>query len=130
VAQGWNGDFLAAYDSASTEDYDAYEDFGYAVPIEGSAAWVDTMAIPSTAEHPCTAHAFINFMLDAENGATLTNYNYYASPNAAAEEMIYEEILEDPSIYPPEDVMETLEFFEDLGDFATYYADAYAAAKS
>jgi spermidine/putrescine-binding protein len=130
VAQGWNGDFLAAYDSASTEDYDAYEDFGYAVPIEGSAAWVDTMAIPSTAEHPCTAHAFINFMLDAENGATLTNYNYYASPNAAAEEMIYEEILEDPSIYPPEDVMETLEFFEDLGDFATYYEDAYAAAKS
>jgi spermidine/putrescine-binding protein len=130
VAQGWNGDFLAAYDSASTEDYDAYEDFGYAVPIEGSAAWVDTMAIPSTAEHPCTAHAFINFMLDAENGATLTNYNYYASPNAAAEEMIYEEILEDPSIYPPEDVMATLEFFEDLGDFATYYADAYAAAKS
>jgi spermidine/putrescine-binding protein len=130
VAQGWNGDFLAAYDSASTEDYDAYEDFGYAVPVEGSAAWVDTMAIPSTAEHPCTAQAFINFMLDAENGAELTNYNYYASPNAAAEEMIYEEILDDPSIYPPEDVMETLEFFEDLGDFANYYADAYAAAKS
>jgi spermidine/putrescine-binding protein len=130
VAQGWNGDFLAAYDAASTDDYDAYEDFGYAIPIEGSAAWVDTMAIPTTAEHPCTAQAFINFILDAENGAELTNYNYYASPNAAAEEMIYEEILEDPSIYPPEDVMETLEFFEDLGDFATYYADAYAAAKS
>lgn len=130
LAQGWNGDFLAAYDAASTEDYDAYEDFGYAIPVEGSAAWVDTMAIPSTAEHPCTAHSFINFILDAENGAELTNYNYYASPNAAAEEMIYEEILEDPSIYPPEDVMQTLEFFEDLGDFATYYADAYAAAKS
>lgn len=130
VAQGWNGDFLAAYDAASTEDYDAYEEFGYAIPIEGSAAWVDTMAIPSTVEHPCTAHTFINFMLDAENGAELTNYNYYASPNAAAEAMIYEEILEDPSIYPPEDVMATLEFFEDLGDFANYYADAYAAAKS
>lgn len=130
VAQGWNGDFLGAYDAASTEDYDAYEEFGYAIPVEGSAAWVDTMAIPSTVAHPCTAHAFINFMLDAENGAELTNYNYYASPNAAAEEMIYEEILEDPAIYPPEDVMQTLEFFEDLGDFATYYADAYAAAKS
>lgn len=130
VAQGWNGDFLAAYDAASTEDYDAYEEFGYAIPIEGSAAWVDTMAIPSTVEHPCTAHAFINFILDAENGAELTNYNYYASPNAAAEEMIYPEILEDPSIYPPDEVMQILEFFEDLGDFATYYADAYAAAKS
>jgi spermidine/putrescine-binding protein len=130
VSQGWNGDFLAAYDAASTEDYDAYEDFGYAIPVEGSAAWVDTMAIPSTVEHPCTAQAFINFMLDAENGGELTNYNYYASPNAAAEEFIYPEILEDPSIYPPDDVMQTLEFFQDLGDFANYYADAYSAAKS
>ena len=40
------------------------------------------------APHPCTAHAFINFLLDAENGAALTNWNYYASPNAAAEEFI------------------------------------------
>ncbi|MFQ5473991.1 MAG: spermidine/putrescine ABC transporter substrate-binding protein [Dehalococcoidia bacterium] len=130
VSQGWNGDFLAAYDEASTDDYDAYEDFGYAIPIEGAAAWVDTIAIPSTVEHPCSAQTFINFILDGFNGGELTNYNYYASPNAAAVEFIYPEILEDPSIYPPADVQERLEFFEDLGDFGTYYADAYSAAKS
>jgi spermidine/putrescine-binding protein len=130
VAQGWNGDFLFAYDEASTDDYDAYEDFGYAIPLEGAAAWVDTMAIPSTVEHPCTAQTFINFMLDAFNGAELTNYNYYASPNAAAEEFIWEEILEWEAIYPPQDVLDRLEFFEDLGDFGNYYADAYSAAKS
>ncbi|MEE9297635.1 MAG: spermidine/putrescine ABC transporter substrate-binding protein [Acidimicrobiia bacterium] len=129
VSQGWNGDFLFAYDTASTDDYDAYEDFGYAIPVEGAAAWVDTIAIPSTVEHPCSAQTFINFMLDAFIGGELTNYNYYASPNAAAEEFIYPEILEDPSIYPPPDVLERLEFFEDLGDFGTYYADAYSAAK-
>ncbi len=130
VAQGWNGDFLFAYDEASTDDYDAYEDFGYAIPIEGAAAWVDTMAVPTTAEHPCTAQTFINFILDAFNGAELTNYNYYASPNAAAEEFIWEEILEWEAIYPPDEVVERLEFFEDLGEFGNYYADAYAAAKS
>jgi spermidine/putrescine-binding protein len=130
VSQGWNGDFLAAYDTASTEDYDAYEDFGYAIPVEGAAAWVDTIAIPSTVEHPCSAHTFINFILDGFNGGELTNYNYYASPNAASAEFIYEEILEDPSIYPPQDVLDRLEFFEDLGDFGTYYADAFTAAKS
>jgi len=129
VAQGWNGDFLGEFDRISTDDYDAYEDYGYAIPMEGSAAWVDTMAIPVTAEHPCTAMTFINFMLDAENGAELTNYNYYASPNAAAAEFIYPEILEDPSIYPLPETMEILEFFEDLGDFNTYYADAFSAAK-
>jgi spermidine/putrescine-binding protein len=132
VAQGWNGDFFAAYDGASTDDYDAYEDFGYAVPDEGGVVWVDNMAIPITAESPCTAHAFIDFMLDAENGATLTNYNYYASPNIAAEEFIYEEILEDPSIYPPQELFDdgSLEFLEDLGDFTTNYEDAFVEAKS
>ena len=129
VSQGWNGDFLYSYDTASTDDYDAYEDFGYAIPVEGAAAWVDTIAIPSTVEHPCSAHAFINFLLDPFIGAELTNYNYYASPNAAAEEFIYEEILTWDAIYPPADVVARLEFFEDLGDFGTYYADAYSAAK-
>ncbi len=129
VAQGWNGDFLGEYDEISTDDYDAYEEFGYAIPVEGSAAWVDTIAVPATAEHPCTAQTFINYILDAENGAELTNYNYYASPNAAAEALIYPEILEDPSIYPPPETMAILEFFEDLGDFGTYYADAFSAAK-
>ncbi|MFW2339228.1 MAG: ABC transporter substrate-binding protein [Acidimicrobiia bacterium] len=130
VAQGWNGDFLFAYDEASTDDYDAYEDFGYAIPVEGAAAWVDTMAVPMTAEHPCTAQTFINFILDPFYGGELTNYNYYASPNAAAEEFIWEEILEWEAIYPPQDVVDRLEFFADLGDFGNYYADAYSAAKS
>jgi spermidine/putrescine-binding protein len=135
VSQGWNGDFLAEFDRISEYDeegnltYDAYEDYGYAIPIEGSAAWVDTMAIPTTAQHPCTAQTFINFMLDAENGATLTNFNYYASPNEAAEEYIYEEILEWEAIYPPEETMAILEFFLDLGDMNNYYADAFTRAK-
>ena len=132
VAHGWNGDFFAAYDGASTDEYDAYEDFGYAVPNEGGVVWVDNMAIPTTAESPCTAHAFIDFILDAENGATLTNYNYYASPNTAAEEFIYPEILEDPAIYPPQELFDdgSLEFLEDLGDFTTNYEDSFVEAKS
>ena len=129
VAHGWNGDFLAEYDRISTDEYDAYDDFGYAIPVEGSAAWVDTMAIPTTAQHPCTAQTFLNYILDAENGAELTNYNYYASPNAASAEFIYPEILEDPSIYPPPETMDILEFFQDLGEFNTYYADAFSDAK-
>jgi len=135
VSQGWNGDFLAEFDRISEFDeegnltYDAYEDFGYAIPIEGSAAWVDTMAIPTTAEHPCTAHTFLNFILDAENGGTLTNFNYYASPNEAAIPFIYEDILEWEAVYPPPETMAILEFFEDLGDFNNYYADAFVKAK-
>ncbi len=132
VAHGYSGDFFAAYDGVSTDDYDAYEDFGYAIPNEGGVVWVDTIAVPTTAEHPCTAMTFIDFLLDAENGATLTNYNYYASPNAAASDFIFEEILEDETIYPPQEMLDdgSLEFITDVGDFATAYADGFAEAKS
>ena len=127
VAHGWNGGFFAAFDEG-----DLWEEFGYAIPIEGGVAWVDNMVVPTVAEHPCTAHTFIDFILDAENGAQLTNFTFYASPNQAAEEFILPEILEDPAIYPPQEMLTngSLEFIADLGDFAVNYADAFVEAKS
>ena len=82
------------------------------------------------AQSPCTAHTFINFLMDAENGAQLTNWTYYASPNAAAEEFIEEEILEDPVIYPTDEAWENLHFLEDLGDAEILYTDYFTRAKS
>ena len=129
VAHGWNGGFFGSFDEISTEDYDAYEDFGYAVPMEGGIIWVDLMAIPVTAEHPCTALTFINFILDPEVGGELTNYTYYMSPNLASYEYIDPEILEDPAIFPTAETMAKLEFIADVGDFSLNYADAFAQAK-
>jgi spermidine/putrescine-binding protein len=129
IAHGFSGDFFLEFDSLSTDDYDAYEDFGYFVPDEGGVLWVDTMAVPANAPHPCTAHAFINFLLDAENGAELTNYNFYGSPNAAAEPYIWPDILEDPAIYPPPEVMERLEFIADLGEINALYERVFTAAR-
>jgi spermidine/putrescine-binding protein len=129
IAHGYSGDFFLEFDNLSDDEYDAWEDFGYFVPDEGGVLWVDTMAIPANAPHPCTAHAFINFLLDAENGAELTNYNWYGSPNAAAEEFIWPEILEDPAIYPPPEVMENLEFIADLGELNALYERLFTEAR-
>ncbi len=129
IGHGWNGGFLGSYDQASTDDYDAYEDFGYAVPQEGGIVWVDLMAVPITAEHPCTAHTFINFILDAENGGDLTNYTYYMSPNLAAYEYIDPDILGDEMVFPSDETMAKLEFIADVGDFSLNYSDAFAVAK-
>jgi spermidine/putrescine-binding protein len=126
VAHGYSGDFFGAFD----ETEGGYDNYTYLIPQEGAVRWVDTMAILADARHPCTAHAFINFILDARNGAQLTNWVYYASPNAAAEEFIDAEILEDPAIYPPEDVLENLTFIEDTGETETLYTDLFTEAKS
>jgi len=87
------------------------------------------MAVLADAPHPCTAHTFINFILNARNGAQLTNWVFYASPNAAAEEFIDPEILEDPAIYPPEEVEDNLEFLHDTGDVESQYTDLFEEAK-
>ncbi len=130
MVHGWNGDFFAAFDEISDDDFDAYERYYYFIPEEGGVQWVDNMAILADALHPCTSHTFINFILDAENGAALTNYNFYGSPNAAAEPFIDPEILDDPSIYPPPDVLANLEFIADTGDFETTYEQYWELAKS
>lgn len=125
VAHGYSGNFFTAF--ADTEDED---NWAYVIPEEGATIWIDNMAIPTVAEHPCTAHTFINFLVDAENGAALTNYNYYASPNAAAEPFILEEVLTDETIYPSEELREKLEIIMDTGDFEIMYNDFYQLARS
>jgi spermidine/putrescine-binding protein len=122
VAHGFSGNMLVSIGGA-----DDPSQYTYFVPDEGGTRWVDNMAIAKDAPHPCTAHAFINFILDAENGATLTNWNSYGSPNAAAEEFIDPAILEDPTIYPTD--TSNLEFISNTGDFEINFSDAFIEAK-
>ena len=125
VAHGWSGGF-----ALSIAEADAYETHVYTIPSEGGVRWVDTMAIPHNADNVCSAHAMINFLTDAENGAQLTNWTYYGSPNAASTPYILDEILEDPGIYPPPEVDARLEFIPHTGDLALLIQDMHTQAKS
>ena len=121
VGHGYSGNFLWDFEEGDST-------YDYFVPDEGGTIWVDNMAVLADAPHPCTAFAFMNFLLDAENGAQLTNYNWYASPNAASEPHIDQEVLDNPIIYPTD--MSKLEFIEDAGDFEINYTDALSRARS
>ena len=77
ACQEWNGDIK----QVMTED----EDLAYVVPTEGSLLWQDTLAIPMGAPHPENAHAFINFVLDAEAGKHIAETIQYATANRAAQ---------------------------------------------
>jgi len=114
----------------SFDDSDRPASFKSLLPEEGAAVWIDAMAVPKNADHPCTAFTFIDFILDAENGATLTNWSFYASPNQASKPFIDPEILEDETIYPSEELSDRLEMIEDTGDFEINYTDYFAIAKS
>lgn len=106
VAVGWSGDVLQARDRAAEADNGV--EIAYNVPVEGGEMWFDLMAIPVDAPNPDAAHKFINFMMDAQNMAAASNYVYYANGNKASQEFLEEDLIGDPAIYPPAEVLENL----------------------
>jgi spermidine/putrescine-binding protein len=88
------------------------------------------MCIPVTSQRKATAEHFINFLLEAENGAAITNYTYYASPNAAARAYILPEILEDPGIFPTQETISHLEYGKPLGEAIFLYDRIWTEIKS
>ncbi|WP_391120636.1 ABC transporter substrate-binding protein [Psychrobacillus sp. L3] len=91
------------------------EELDYAVPEEGSNLWFDNMVIPKTAANIEGAHAFINFMLNAEIAAQNADYVGYSTPNKAAMGLMDEEVTSDERFYPTEEMRDNLEVYNDLG---------------
>jgi spermidine/putrescine transport system substrate-binding protein len=106
------------------------EKLGFLIPKEGSEIWFDSMSIPVKAPNPDAAHKWINWILEPEVGAELSNYNQYATPNAASEPYITPEDLKNPSIYPTPEIMEKLYFTKDLGKENRIMDEAWTRAKS
>ena len=106
VAMGWSGDVLQARDRAAEADNGV--EIEYHPPKEGAQMWFDQMAIPVDAPNVEGAHAFLNFMMDAENAAAASNYVYYANGNAASKEFLIEDVIDDPAIYPDDETIENL----------------------
>ncbi len=105
--------------------------FVYVIPEEGTVVWVDNLAIPTGAPNPLLAHAFMDYILDAQVGADISNYTAYGSPNQAAIDLglIDEELLSNPGIYPTDETSERLFFIADLPDAEQFYNDAWDEIK-
>jgi spermidine/putrescine-binding protein len=122
LAHGWSGDFFMAAEEA--------EQVWYVIPKEGAVIWTDNLAIPKSAPNQYTAEVFIDYLLRPEVGAQITNFTWYGSPNEASEPFIDPEILNEPAIYPPPEVMDRLEFIRDVGDATPLYDRIWTEVKS
>lgn len=91
---------------------------GYSVPSEGTLFWMDAWVMLADAPHPNAAYAFLDFIQRPEIQAEETNFNLYATPNDAAREFVDPAILANPAIFPPEDVIASLEGAQDLSGSA------------
>ena len=80
MSVGFSGDIFIA--AARAEEVGNGIEIAYSLPTEGAQLWFDMMAIPSDAPNPDAAHAWINFIMDPQVTADITNYVSYANANA------------------------------------------------
>ena len=124
MAHGWNGDFLVAQEDN--------ENIMYTIPKEGGVIWVDNICIPASAtpEEKLAGEMFINYLLQPDIGAQLSEWNYYASPNAAAEANLDPEFLNDPAVYPPQEVRDKLQYIRPVGEAESTYQRLWDEVKA
>lgn len=106
VALSWSNLMLQARDRGAAATRPVT--LRYVIPEEGAPLWFDTAAIPADAPHPGNAHRFLDFLMEPEVIASISNEIGTANGNAASLPFIAASLRENPSVYPGADVRERL----------------------
>ncbi|MGC5698890.1 polyamine ABC transporter substrate-binding protein [Pseudomonas sp. NFXW11] len=106
IAFGYSGDVFQAANRAKEAKNGV--NIAYSIPKEGSNLWFDLLAIPADASNVKEAHAFINNLLDPQVIAQVSAYVGYANPNPAAQRYMDAELVNNPQVYPPQEVLDKL----------------------
>jgi len=123
VAQGWNGEMAAVVAAAPDR-------LAYVVPKEGGTLWIDNLAIPQGARNLDAAYVFLDYVLEPATAAKIVNAVHYAGANRAALPLIDRKVRDDPSIYPPKEVLDRCELIEDLGKTTTLLDELWTEIKA
>lgn len=100
----WNGAAMRAREKNA--------DVRFGFPKEGFAYFMDSIAILNDAENVDNAKLFMNFVMDPENAAMISNFARYANGIDGSEAFMLEELKTAPELtVPPE--------FADAGQFLT-----------
>jgi spermidine/putrescine-binding protein len=105
-------------------------DIGFVIPKEGSQLNSDNLCIPKGAPHPKNAHAFINYLLDAEVGKKITETILYPTPNDAAKALMPDAYKNNPVIFPPADVLAKCEYAKFNPELQPKYEEAFTRVRA
>ena len=106
LAFSWSGDVLQAADRARESGNGVQVE--YRIPKEGTLMWFDMLAIPVDAPNPENAHKFLDYILRPEVIAEISNKVNFANANIPSKSLIKADSLNNPGIYPEEELMRKL----------------------
>jgi len=104
LALTYSGDVIQA--AARAREAGRGVELAYVMPREGAQLWFDMLAIPADAPNPEAAHAFINFLLQPEVMAGITNHVRYPNAVPASRALVEEAVRNDPAVFPPAEALE------------------------
>lgn len=102
VALMYSGDAALIADPETNEA----ENISFFIPEEGAVLWVDNFAVAKDSQAPELAEKFLNYMMEPEVAAELSNFLWYATANEKAAPFLDAELRYDETIYPDKEVQD------------------------
>jgi spermidine/putrescine transport system substrate-binding protein len=112
LAHGYSNDMYVAAQDAQKAG--RRFNVAFATPREGAVLALDNMVLHRSGPRPDLAQAFMEFMLDGQNSAELTNLIGSGNPNQAAMPYIRPEIARNRAIFPDPEGVRHLDMLRDL----------------
>ena len=105
-------DLIASGEALMTNHWNGFTRVGrlagapinYAYPKEGVVGWFDSLVVPTSAKNVENARKFMNFMMDPENMAMLTENQGYGDAIKGTAQYYSEELKSAPEVNPPSDL--------------------------
>jgi len=124
IAQSYSG-------TTAAKAVEANPDVHYIIPEEGGTLWTDSFSIVEGTDSEDAAYQWLNFTLQPEVAALLTDDGALASTNAAALPLIADQTqVENPAIYAPEADLANSEFIVDPGEALSFFNDGWTRVRA
>ncbi|MCU1403923.1 MAG: spermidine/putrecine transporter substrate-binding protein [Glaciihabitans sp.] len=106
-------------------------DVHYIIPEEGGTLWTDSFSVVKGTDNEDAAYQWLNYTLQPEVAALVTDEASLASTNAEALPLVADQSqVENPAIYAPEDSLTNSEFIVDPGEALAFFTDGWTRVRA
>lgn len=101
----------------------------YVVPQEGGTIWTDCLVVLSSSPRKAMAFEFINYLIDTPVAQMTSDRLLFASANRLVKARVAASVRNNPAVYPPQEVIDRMEWMVDAGEALRYYDRAWTELK-